>query len=73
MRERGDGWVNRLAGRHILGLVMFRRDRGERQRYIEIERHRNKGTELTNPEQSRVAQLVYYKLIYSKSNNNKKG
>jgi hypothetical protein len=58
-----------LAGRHINGEVRFGRDRGERQRYREIERHSNKETYLAtkrhrdradnkNPKQSRVAQLV---------------
>jgi hypothetical protein len=41
-RERG-GHVSRSA---YLKLVRFRRDRRERQRYREIERHRNKETEL---------------------------
>jgi hypothetical protein len=38
-KERGRQ-VSRSAGRHI--LVRFGRDRGERQRYREIERNRNK-------------------------------
>jgi hypothetical protein len=39
--------AGRQAGQHIQGLVSFGRDRGERQREREIERHRNKETGLT--------------------------
>jgi hypothetical protein len=43
VKER-EGWAGRSAGRHIYGYVRCGRDRGERQRYREIERHRNKET-----------------------------
>jgi hypothetical protein len=43
------GWVGRQTGRFKLrlGCVMVVRDRGERHRYREIDRHKNKETELT--------------------------
>jgi hypothetical protein len=43
MRE-GVGQAGRSGGGHILGKVRFGRDRGERQRYREIETQRNKET-----------------------------
>jgi hypothetical protein len=53
------GWVGGQAGQQAgKGKVRFGRNRGERQRYREMERQRDRADN-KNPEQSLVAQLVF--------------
>ncbi len=44
MRERERERGGRASRQAVIFKVRLGRDRGERQRYREIERHRNKGT-----------------------------
>jgi hypothetical protein len=58
LKERARGWESRLG----LGEIERYGDRGERQRYREIERHRDRADN-KNPEQSWVALLVRYERV----------